>query len=39
MHALRESEVAFVGEGSVDELGSVTLVLVGVGKLCVNHTQ
>ena len=36
---LCEGEVAFVGEGGVDKLGSVALVLIGVGELSIHHTQ
>ena len=38
MHALRESEVAFVCERGVDELGRVALVLVGVREFSIDHS-
>ena len=36
---LCEGEVAFVGEGGVDKLGSIALILVSVGELTIHHTQ
>ena len=36
---LCEGEVALVGEGSVDKLGSIALVLISVGELSIHHTQ
>ena len=36
---LCEGEVTFVGEGGVDKLGSVALVLIGVGEISFYHTQ
>ena len=38
-HTLCEGEVTFVCEGSVDKLGSIALVLVGVGELSIHHTE
>ena len=37
-HTLCEGEVTFVSERSVDKLGSIALVLIGVGELSVHHT-
>ena len=39
VHALRESEVALVGERCVYQLGGVALVLVGVRELSIYHAQ
>ena len=39
MHALSESEVALVGKRCVHQLGSIALVLIGVGKLSIHQAQ
>ena len=38
-HDLRQCQVALVSEGSVDQLGGIVLVLVGIGKFGIHHVD